>query len=81
MKEKIHIGDDIREELYRQERSIAWLAAKIDYDSSNLRKLLINGKINRKILLKISEVLGKDFFEIYLKQYADYLYYTTFTSK
>ena len=69
MQNKVHIGDYVSEELNNQERSMTWLARQIECDRSNLRKMILSGKLNQDKLIKISEVLGKDFVQIF-KQLA-----------
>ena len=71
MKNKVHIGDEIKKELHKQERSIAWLARKIQIDPDNFRKQLNSGKIAPDKLSRISEILGKDYLSLYFKQLAN----------
>ena len=71
MKINLHIGDEIRQELYFQERSVAWLANRIGADSSNLRKKLTASHIQEEWLYKISIALKKDFFSLYSQQLSD----------
>ena len=69
MQNKVHIGDYVSEELNNQERSMIWLSKQIECDRSNLRKMILSGKLNQDKLIKISKVLGKDFVQIF-KQLA-----------
>jgi len=62
---KIHIGDIIKRELYRMERSEAWLARKIDYDRSNLHRQLSKEYIAFPLLEKISVAMKFNFFSCY----------------
>ena len=55
----VHMGDEIRSELNKQCRSIAWLANQIDHDTSNLTKQLSSQYIHPKWLYEISKVLKK----------------------
>jgi hypothetical protein len=61
----LHIGNAIRDELKRQERSNAWLAQKIHMDPSNLSKLLRQSNMNTEILWSVSNALHCNFFELY----------------
>ena len=61
----IHIGEEIRNYLADQNRSVAWLAKQLYYDPSNLRKLLKNPYLPTDLLFRISLILGKDFFSYY----------------
>ena len=69
---KVHIGDEIRKELLKQERSVTWLANNIeDADPSNLRKQLNSQHIKADSLFEISVVLKKDFFAFYSQELSD----------
>lgn len=59
---ELHIGEMVKAELKRQERSIAWLAKQIGYTRQNLYHLLDRPYIYTDLLLKISDILGYDFF-------------------
>jgi spore maturation protein CgeB len=65
MHEDIHIGKLIRQKLKEKERSVAWLAQKVNCDSSNFRKILKNNHIHSELLFSISNVLDEDFFAFY----------------
>ena len=57
------IGKQILQTLKEKDRSIAWLAKRLDYDKSNLTKMLKNGKyIHYDLIYKISKALEEDFF-------------------
>ena len=58
---KIHIGEEIKRELLKQDRTISWLARQLGCDSSNLNKRLKSSKMKLNLLKKISEILTKDF--------------------
>jgi hypothetical protein len=68
MGKKLHIGNEIRKELMQQERSIAWLANKVDNDPSNLNQKLKSSNIRTKLLYDISFALKKDFFRFFSQQ-------------
>jgi hypothetical protein len=61
-KTKVHIGELIVLQLERKERSITWLAQKLDKDPSNFCKQIKNNFMDIHLLLKISELLDCDFF-------------------
>lgn len=63
------IGVLIREELERQERSVAWLARKLSCDRSNLYRLFQKESIDTRLLTRISLLLRHDFF----KDLSDFL--------
>ena len=59
--QEIHIGEDIRKELKRQERSVVWFADAIHSDRSNTYKMLKKKSIDLELLMQISELLQHDF--------------------
>jgi len=65
------MGDEIRKELKIRDRPISWLAKRIDFDPSNLRKQLDSSYIQHKLLYIISVALEKDFFAIYSQSLND----------
>lgn len=65
MEKKLHVGNEIKKELFAQDFSIAWLARKLGCDASNLNKKLKSSKIKLDLLRKISAILGKNFHERY----------------
>lgn len=58
-----HIGDSIKDELKRQDRSIAWLSRQVFCDRSNLSRVLQNKYINVDLLRRISICLKCNFFQ------------------
>ena len=61
----IHIGKEIEEELRRQERSVSWLARKINCDRTNIYRIFRRQDIDTNLLLRISQALNRNFFELY----------------
>lgn len=61
----IHIGDLIRQELIRQDRTPTWLARKINCERTNIYDIFARTSINTDLLAKISEILECDFFALY----------------
>jgi lambda repressor-like predicted transcriptional regulator len=64
-KEHVRIGHLIEEKLKEKERSVAWLAKKVGYTSSNIYKALKYEYIHTELLLRISNILEYDFFTHY----------------
>lgn len=56
------IGILIKEELLRQERGISWFARKLSCDRSNVYRLFQRQSIDTDLLIRISLLLGHDFF-------------------
>ena len=65
MKEKIDIGEVIKQKLKEKERYISWLAKQIGYTRSGLSKMLKQEQIHSELLLRISYALEYDFFTHY----------------
>lgn len=61
----IHIGQLIKAELYRQERTPAWLAKKINCERPNVYYIFSQESINTDMLLRISQALNHNFFKYY----------------
>lgn len=61
----IHIGSIIEQELRRQRRSVSWLAKELYLDRSNVYRLLKRRSIDTDMLVRVSHVLGRDFFAEY----------------
>lgn len=64
----LEIGLLIKKELERQERTVSWFARKLCCDRSNVYKLFQRSTIDTELLLKVSQILNCDFFEIYREQ-------------
>jgi len=65
MKENLPIGNLIRQELKRQDSSIAWLARKVDYPPGRMYKILKRDHLDTALIYNISKVLEYDFFAHY----------------
>ena len=57
-----HIGELIKQELERQERSISWLARKLSCDRTKVYRLFQKNSIDTYDLARISILLSHDFF-------------------
>lgn len=65
---EIHIGKLIEEEFLRQERSVAWFARQIHCERTNVYSIFKRKSIDTDLLIRISEVLHRNFFEEYTRQ-------------
>lgn len=65
------IGQLIKSELLKQERSVAWFSRKIHLDRSNVYRLFQKNSIDTDLLRRISQVLGRDFFALYSDELAE----------
>lgn len=62
---QIFIGKIIEEELRNQERSVVWLSRKLNCNRTNVYKIFHRASIDTELLLKISNILNRDFFAYY----------------
>lgn len=65
MKKDVHIGNLILHELNTQRRSASWLAEQLSCDRTNVYKIFKKKDIDTQLLLRVSRILGKDFFSVY----------------
>lgn len=63
---QIFIGKSIEYELRNQERSVVWLARKLNCNRTNIYKIFNRSTIDTELLLRISNVLQRNFFEEYI---------------
>ncbi len=56
------IGNLIKKELERQERSVSWFARKLSCDRSNVYRLFQKESIDTNLLARISIILNHNFF-------------------
>ena len=62
-KNDTQIGELILQKLKEKDRSVSWLAKKVDCDKSNLCKVLKNSQyIHYDLVYRISQALDEDFF-------------------
>jgi len=59
----MHLGNAIREELKRQERTVAWFARQICCTRTHVYKIFEKENIDVDLLLRISRILNHDFFK------------------
>ncbi len=64
----IHIGHLIEEELRKQERSVTWFAKKLYCERTNVYSIFKRESIDTALLLRISKILGYNFFSHYTKE-------------
>lgn len=70
MQEEPHIGHLIKAELRKQGRTITWLASQLGYSRQNVYKLFERRWIYTDLLLKISDIMGHDFFKCYSEYWS-----------
>ena len=62
MNTEIHIGELIQDILRESDHSVSWLARKMNCDRTNIYKLFENQHIDTFQLIRISLILGYNFF-------------------
>lgn len=65
----IPIGQQIEAELRRQERSVSWFARKLCCNRQNVYDIFHRTNIDAELLLRISLILGHNFFDEYTEIY------------
>lgn len=59
----LHVGNMIKEELERQERSISWFARKLSCSRTNVYNIFARENIDLVLLIRISRILEHNFLE------------------
>lgn len=59
----VNIGQRIKEELQRQERTVSWLARKLNCTRAAVYRIFDKNSIDTALLISISQVLRHNFFE------------------
>ena len=67
----INIGENIKEELDRQERTISLLARKLNRTRTYVYRMLKKNSIDTSVLAQISQLLGRDFFQELSQEISD----------
>ncbi len=65
----VHIGEAIRKELQRQERSVSWFARKLYCDRGNVYDIFKRESIDTQLLLRVCVILNCNFFQLYVEEY------------
>ena len=65
MAEKVNIGQAIREEMDRTGRTVTWLSKQLGTNRMACYRIFNSYSIDTQMLLRISVLLGRDFFVLY----------------
>ncbi|MBR4469154.1 MAG: XRE family transcriptional regulator [Bacteroidales bacterium] len=65
MTDKINIGQAIREEMDRTGRTVTWLSKQLGTNRMACYRIFNSYSIDTQMLLRISVLLGRDFFVLY----------------
>lgn len=60
---RVNIGQRIKEELQRQERTVSWLARKLNCTRAAVYRIFDKNSIDTALLANISQVMQHNFFE------------------
>jgi len=58
----VNVGQNIKEELECQERTISWFARKLNCTRAAVYRLFDKNSLDTALLLNISQILHRDFF-------------------
>ncbi len=58
----MNIGQDIRDELARQERTVSWMAKKLGCNRAAVYRMMGKSSIDTAMLRRVSLLLGRNFF-------------------
>ena len=58
----VNIGQNIKDELQRQERTVSWLARKLNCTRAMVYRIFSKNSIDTNLLIQISKVLHHNFF-------------------
>mgnify|MGYP002621270558 CR=1 FL=1 len=67
----MYIGELIRQEIEKQERTVTWFARKLCCNRQNVYDIFKRNTIDTELLLRISIILHTDFFEWYSHEYTN----------
>ena len=58
----VNIGQSIKDELERQERTVSWLARKLNCTRAAVYRIFAKNSIDTQLLAQISQILNRNFF-------------------
>lgn len=59
----VNIGECIKDELERQERTVSWLARKLNCTRAAVYRIFAKNSIDTALLTSISQILHRNFFQ------------------
>ena len=65
---QIFIGKLIEQELRDQDHSVVWLAEQLNCNRTNIYKIFHRTSIDAELLLRISNILKRNFFNSYTER-------------
>ena len=64
----IHIGELIKEELFRQQRTVSWFARNLYCERTNVYSIFKRKSLDTDLLFRISKLLQHNFFQHYSEE-------------
>lgn len=58
----VNVGQNIKDELERQERTVSWLARKLNCNRAAVYRIFSKNSIDTALLASISRILHRNFF-------------------
>ncbi len=58
----VNVGQNIKEELLRQERTVSWMARKLNCNRAAVYRIFAKNSIDTQLLAHISQILNHNFF-------------------
>ena len=65
---EIHIGNLIKRKMKEQGRTNVWLAQQIPCSPNHIYKIYNSPSINTDLLIRISQIIGYNFFEEFIQK-------------
>ena len=65
---EIHIGNLIKRKMKEQGRTNVWLAQQIPCSPNHIYKIYNSPSINTDLLIRISQIIGYNFFEDFIQK-------------
>jgi len=69
----MHIGNKIFEEVKRQGKTTVWLSKELSCDRTNVYRIYEKSSIDLSLLMRISNILKFNFFELLSEEYDNTL--------
>lgn len=63
------IGELIRQKLDEQKRTVVWLSRQLSCSRTNVYKIFEKDHLDTQLLMRISLILGTDFFKVLSERY------------
>lgn len=73
MADNINIGQEIRQELKRQGRTVTWLSRQLGTSRMACYRIFDCYSIDTQVLRRICVLLGRDFYKLYSESLVDEL--------